>query len=121
MNSWKGLSETRLPDKEMFYSKLNDEHLTYEENAHAQRVWEAFGCKTLGNYHAFFVKKKSKSDFKKDFYKLMNNSVFGKTTETEIVRNNETDRLRRFVASPLYSRNEIFSNDMVGVDFTKPS
>lgn len=40
----------------MFYSKLNDEHLTYEECAHAQRVCEAFECKTLGDYHDIYVK-----------------------------------------------------------------
>ena len=33
----------------MFYSKLNDEHVffkTEEENAHAQRVWKEFRCKS---------------------------------------------------------------------------
>ena len=49
-------SKTRLPDKEKFYSKLNDEHITDEEYAHAQTVWEAFGCKTLGEYHDLYVK-----------------------------------------------------------------
>ena len=48
-----GFSETRLPDKERFYSKLNDEHITDEEYAHAQT---AFGCKTLGDYHDLYVK-----------------------------------------------------------------
>ena len=38
MDSWKRFSETRLPDKEKFYSKLSDEHITDEEYAHAQRV-----------------------------------------------------------------------------------
>ena len=56
MDSWKRFSETSLPDKEKFYSKLNDEHITDEEYAHAQRVWEAFGCKTLGDYHDLYVK-----------------------------------------------------------------
>jgi len=31
-------SETRLPDKEKYYSKLNDEHITDEEYEHAQAV-----------------------------------------------------------------------------------
>ena len=31
MDSWGRFSETRLPDKEKFYSKLNDEHITDEE------------------------------------------------------------------------------------------
>ena len=56
MDSWERFSETRLSDKEKFYSKLNDEHITDEEYAHAQRVWEAFGCKTLGDCHDLYVR-----------------------------------------------------------------
>ena len=33
----KEIRETRLPDKEKFYSKLNDENITDKEYAHAQR------------------------------------------------------------------------------------
>ena len=56
MDSWGRFSETRLPDKENFYSKLNDEQITDEEYAHAQTVWEAFECKTLDDYHDLYVK-----------------------------------------------------------------
>ena len=56
MDSWERFSETKLPDKEKFYSKLNDEHITDEEYAHAQTVWETFECKTLGDYHDLYVK-----------------------------------------------------------------
>ena len=56
MDSWAKFSETRLPDKEKFYSKLNDEHITDEEYSHAQTVWETFECKTLGDYHDLYVK-----------------------------------------------------------------
>ena len=56
MDSRGRFSETRLPDKEKFYSKLNDEHITDEEYAHAQTVWEAFECKPLGYYHDLYVK-----------------------------------------------------------------
>ena len=56
MDSWERFSEKSLPSKERFYSKLNDEHITDEEYAHAQRVWEAFECKTLGDYHDLYVK-----------------------------------------------------------------
>ena len=56
MDSWERFSETKLPDKEKFYSKLNDEHITDEEYAHAQTVWETFEFKTLGDYHDLYVK-----------------------------------------------------------------
>ena len=56
MDSWERFSETRLLDKEKFYSKLNSKHITDEEYAHVQRVWEAFGCKTLSDYHNLHVK-----------------------------------------------------------------
>ena len=56
MDSWEKFGETSHAYKEKFYSKLNDEHITDEEYAHAQRVWEAFGCKTLGDYHDLYVK-----------------------------------------------------------------
>jgi len=71
-------------------------------------------------------RKKAKSDFEKNFYKLMNNSVFGKTMENlcnrvdiRIVRSNETDKIRKLIASPLYSRHVLFSNDMAGIDMRK--
>jgi len=53
---WERFSETSLPKKDDFYSKLNDENITDEEYAHAQRVWEAFSCKNLGQYHDLYVK-----------------------------------------------------------------
>ena len=56
MDSWEIFRETSLPDKQMFYSKLNDEHITEDEYAHAQKVWETFECKTLGDYHDLYVK-----------------------------------------------------------------
>ena len=56
MDSWGRFSETKLPDKEKFYSKLNDEHITDEEYEHAKTVWETFECKTLGDYHDLYVK-----------------------------------------------------------------
>ena len=55
-DSWERFSETRLLDKEKFYSKLNNEHMTNKDYEHAQRVWEAFGCKTLGDCHDLYMK-----------------------------------------------------------------
>ena len=71
-------------------------------------------------------RKKAKNSFEKDFYKLMNNSVFGKTMENlrnrvdiRIVRSNETKKMRKLIASPLYTRHAIFTKDLVGIDMRK--
>ncbi|KAK3757134.1 hypothetical protein RRG08_049801 [Elysia crispata] len=50
MDSWERFEETQLPPKEAFYSKLSDGHISDSDYTHAQRVWETFGCQTLGNY-----------------------------------------------------------------------
>ena len=50
MDNWDCFAETKLPPKEAFYSKLSDAHISDEDYAHAQKVWEAFGCETLGEY-----------------------------------------------------------------------
>ena len=55
MDSWKRFKEESLPDKEYFYSKLNKEHITDEGYAHAQKVWDAFNIKNLGEYHDLYV------------------------------------------------------------------
>ncbi|KAK3794857.1 hypothetical protein RRG08_001008 [Elysia crispata] len=50
MDSWERFEETKLPPKEAFYSKLSDGNISDSDYEHAQRVWETFGCQTLGNY-----------------------------------------------------------------------
>ena len=50
MDSWDRFDEAQLPPKEAFYSKLSNEHISDEDYAHAQKVWEVFGCKSLGEY-----------------------------------------------------------------------
>ena len=55
MDSWKRFKEELLPDKESFYSELNNEHITDEDYAHAQKVWDTFNIKNLGEYHDLYV------------------------------------------------------------------
>ena len=49
MNKWEIFKEESLPDKESFYSTLNNEHITDED--YAQKVWNIFNIKNLGEYH----------------------------------------------------------------------
>ena len=54
MDSWQHFDDPQLPSKEAFYSKLSDMHISDEEYAHAEKVWKAFDCKTLGDYHGLY-------------------------------------------------------------------
>ena len=71
-------------------------------------------------------RKKSKSAFEKDFYKLMNNSVFGKTMENlrkrvdiKVVRTcgnpKEKEQIRKIIAKPNYDRVVIFSEELLAL------
>ena len=44
VSSIEKLSETQLPPKEEFYSKLNDEDITDDDYQHALNVWSTFNC-----------------------------------------------------------------------------
>ena len=70
------------------------------------------------------LRKKAKNDFEKDFFKLMNNSVFGKTMEN--VRNHRdikivaTDKRRRILASePNYHSTKYISKDLLIMEMKK--
>ena len=72
------------------------------------------------------LRKKAASGFEKDLYKLMNKSVFGKTMENlrrrvdvKLVRSNEEDKLRRFIASPAFARANIFDDDLTAIKVRK--
>ena len=55
MDSWEHFAEPKLPPpKEAFFSKLSDQHISEDDYAHAQRVWETFGCCNLGDYHDLY-------------------------------------------------------------------
>ena len=60
MDTWDRFTEPKLtppqPPKEVFYSKLSDAHISDEDYAHAQKVWETFGCKTLGDYSDLYCR-----------------------------------------------------------------
>ena len=72
------------------------------------------------------LRKQATSAFEKDLYKLMNNSVFGKTMENlrkrvdvKLVRAHEEDKLRRLIASPSFVRANIFDDDLAAIEVHK--
>jgi len=72
------------------------------------------------------LRAKAKSEFEEDFFKLMDNSVFGKTMENlrkrirvDLVRASESDRTRRLVADPAYLSHKIFDGDLVAIHSAK--
>ena len=56
MDNWDHFAEPKLPPKEAFYSKLSDAHISDEDYTHVQKVWKAFGCKTLGKYSDLYCR-----------------------------------------------------------------
>ena len=55
MDSWERFNETSLPPKKSFYSELNLENIGDKDYLHAQKVWDVFGIRNLGEYHDLYV------------------------------------------------------------------
>ena len=55
IDSWEKFNEISLPPKEAFYSELNLEDIKDEDYEHAQKVWEVFEIKNLGEYQDLYV------------------------------------------------------------------
>ncbi|XP_072048929.1 uncharacterized protein [Amphiura filiformis] len=72
------------------------------------------------------LRTKAESEFEKDFFKLMNNSVFGKTMEN--IRNrvdihlvNSEAKARKLSTKPIYDRYTSFDENLVAVHMKKSS
>ena len=53
MDNWERFNETALPNKKAFYSRLYLEDITDEDYIHAQKLFEEFKLKHLGQYHLY--------------------------------------------------------------------
>ena len=68
--------------------------------------------------------KNAKNSFEKDFFKLMNNSAFGKTMENlrkrcNVHLENDQDHFLRLTAKPTFQSCKIFSENLVAVNMKK--
>ena len=72
------------------------------------------------------LRKNTKNDFKKDFLKLMNNAVYGKTMENvrkqRIVKLVNNDKKRnKLVSEPNYHTTKWFSKNLLAIEIKKTS
>ena len=44
-----------FPSKADFFNKLSFQPVKAEDYAHGKKVWDAFGCKTLREYHDIYL------------------------------------------------------------------
>ena len=51
MDSWEKFDENTLPPKKDIYSNSNLEDISDQDYTHAQKVWDVFKIKNLGEYH----------------------------------------------------------------------
>ena len=70
------------------------------------------------------LRMQSKNDFEKDFFKLMNNSVFGKTIEnirkrTDIKLATTQDQVERYIYKPNYTHRTTFSDNLVAIHMAR--
>ena len=70
------------------------------------------------------LRKEAKNDFEKDFFKLMNNSVFGKTMENVRKRRDvklvvTEERRKKLISEPNYDSCKHFSESLMAIEIRK--
>ena len=56
IDNWERFDETLLPNREAFHNNLNMEDITDTDYRHANKVFNEFKLKHLGEYHDLYVK-----------------------------------------------------------------
>ena len=70
------------------------------------------------------LRKKAKNDSEKDFFKLMNNAVFGKAMENVVMHRDikllTTERRRKYLVSePNYQTTNFFTENLLAIEMKK--
>ena len=70
------------------------------------------------------LRKKAKNDSEKDFFKLMNNAVFGKAMENVVMHRDikllTTERRRKYLVSePNYHTTNFFTENLLAIEMKK--
>ena len=55
MDGFEKFEKRQLPKQTSFFSRLMQEKVSDEDFAHAQKVWEEFGCKNMGEFHDLYL------------------------------------------------------------------
>ena len=92
------------------------------------RVISFTQSKWLKPYIEFNTRQRqhARNDFEKDFFKLMNNSVFGKTMENlrkhkKMVLVENKLRFKRLTSKPNFKLFKIFSEELIAINLAKLS
>ena len=56
MDSFGKFNDKQLPSREEFYSILTDESISDAQYQHAQKVWDTFNMRTMGDFHDLYLK-----------------------------------------------------------------
>lgn len=56
MNGFERFEETKLPEKECFYSKMEEQELSNSDYEHVKNIWRQFELKNLGELHDLYMK-----------------------------------------------------------------
>ena len=55
MDSLNRFSANKLPNKDNFYSILNDKHISDTQYLHVIKVWKAFKLEDMGEYNNLYL------------------------------------------------------------------
>ena len=122
---------TTLDDKEKYVIHISALKQALNHGLKLKKVHRVIEFKQEAWLEPYIMKNaklriKAKNEFEKDFFKLMNNSVFGKTMEN--VRNYRDIKLvttdesrRKYVSEPNYYTSKCFSESLMAIEMEKTS